>query len=77
MKQNLTISIEKALIQKAKILAARQHTSIAAVISDSLRRLATEEAAYQRAKQEALKRLRMGYALGGRQTARRAAAHER
>lgn len=34
MKQNITLSIEKDLIRKAKILAARKDTSISKLLSE-------------------------------------------
>jgi len=77
MKQNLTISLEKELIKKAKILAAQKDTSITGLLTSCLERLVTQEEAYRVAKQTALKQLERGYSLGGKRIISRETLHER
>jgi hypothetical protein len=77
MKQNLTISLEKALIKKAKILAAQKETSVTGLLSEFLKKIVYEEEAYEKAKQKALEKLAIGYSLGGRKAVLRDELHER
>lgn len=65
MKQNITLSLDKELIQQIKILAARKSTSISALLSEELKRLLEKNDAYEQAKQKALESLKKGYDLGG------------
>lgn len=48
-KQNITLSVRKDILQKVKILAARQGTSISALISDQLEKLTAQEEGYDQA----------------------------
>lgn len=77
MKQNITLSIEKELIQKAKVLAAQQQTSISAMLSNKLRDLIQETEKYEMAKTRAIRNLNKGFHLGGKGTAPREELHER
>ena len=77
MKQNLTISLEKELIKKAKVLAAQKETSITGLLAEFLAKVVNQEEAYRTAQQKALERLAKGYALGGKRVTRREALHER
>lgn len=65
MKQNITLSLDKELIQQIKILAAQRSTSISALLAEELQRLVAKNDAYEQAKQKALASLRKGYDLGG------------
>lgn len=65
MKQNITLSLDKELIQQIKILAAQKSTSISALLSEELKRLVEKNDAYEQAKQKALESLKKGYDLGG------------
>jgi hypothetical protein len=71
MKQNITLSIEKDLIRKAKILAARKDTSISKLLSEELARIITGEDLYESARKRATARLKKGFHLGGKILARR------
>jgi hypothetical protein len=77
LKQNITLSIEKHLIRKAKILAARKGTSISKLLSQELARLLIEEALYENARKRAVARLKKGYHLGGKILATREELHGR
>ena len=76
MKQNITLSLEKELIQRARILAARRSVSVSRLLSDELARIVQEADAYDKAKQAALSDLEKGLPLGG-QPAKREELHER
>jgi hypothetical protein len=77
MKQNLTISLDRQTIRKAKILAARRDTSISELLARELEILVGEEEAYERAERQAVALLDEGFHLGGAALASRAKLHER
>ncbi len=77
MRQNLTISLEKALIKKAKVLAAQHETSITGLVAQYLTGVVTYDETYRAAHQKAVARLAKGYAFGGKRMSRRDALHER
>lgn len=76
MKQNITLSLEKDLIQKARILAARRSISVSRLLSEELARIVREADSFDQARQAALKDLEQGFCLGGR-PAKREELHER
>ena len=77
MKQNITLSIDKDLIQKARVLAAQRQTSISRMLSDELQKLIEDAKEYERAKLRALSHINTGFHLGGRITVSREELHER
>ena len=77
MKQNITLSIDKELIQKAKVLAAQQNTSISGMLSNRLRDLIQEAEKYEMAKRRAISNLNNGFHLGGKSIVSREELHER
>lgn len=77
MKQNLTLSLNKDLIKKVKIVAAHKETSITGLLSECLEKLVAEEEGYLAAKEKALETLKKGYPLGGGKGASRESLHER
>src|SRR5882762_1724517 len=77
MKQNLTISLDRKTIRKAKILAARQDTSISGMVTQQLEILVGEEEAYERAERQAVALLHEGFHLGGGVPVSREELHER
>ena len=77
MKQNITLSVEKELIRKAKMLAAKTETSISKLLSQELARLISDEDLYESARKRATTRLKKGYHLGGKILATREELHER
>jgi post-segregation antitoxin (ccd killing protein) len=77
MKQNITLSIEKDLIQKARILAVQRQTSVSGLLSQELERLVLDTEAYERAKKKAVADLNQGFHFGGKVTATREELHER
>ena len=77
LKQNITISLDRTAIRKAKILAAKQGTSISALLAGQIEILVGEEEAYERAERQALALLDQGFHLGGVIRATRDELHER
>ena len=76
-KQNLTISLDRQTIRKAKILAARRSTSISGLLAHQVEILVGEEEAYERAARQAMALLDQGFHLSGRIRASREELHER
>ena len=77
MKQNITLSIEKELLKRAKLIAAKKETSVTKLLTEQLAKIVSEDEEYTLAKKRALAILRKGFHLGGRITARREELHER
>jgi hypothetical protein len=76
-KQNLTVSLDRRTIQKARILAARHSTSISGLVARQIEMLVGEEEAYERAKRQALALMEQGFHLGGKIRVSRDEWHER
>ena len=76
-KQNVTISLSRQVLKKAKILAARHETSISGLLAREVERLVSDDEAYQRAERQALALLDQGFHLGGMIRATRDELHER
>ena len=76
-KQNLTISLDKQTIRKAKIVAARRSTSISGLLAHQIEILVGEEEAYERAERQAMTLLDQGSHLGGVIRVSRDELHER
>jgi hypothetical protein len=76
-KQNVTISLSRRVIKKARILAARRETSISGLLSQQVEMLVDLEEAYERAERQALALLEQGFHLGGKIRVSREQLHER
>ena len=76
-KQNVTISLDRKTIQKAKIFAARHSTSISGFLAHQIEILVGEDEAYERAEQQAMVLLEQGFPLGGGIRVGRDDLHER
>lgn len=76
-KQNVTISLSRDVLKKARILAARRETSISGLLAREIELLVGEEEAYERAERQALALLEKGFHMGGVIRAGRDALHER
>lgn len=76
-KQNVTISLSRAVLRKARILAAQRETSISGLLAQEIERLVGEEEAYARAEQQAAEILDRGFHMGGAIAASREELHER
>jgi hypothetical protein len=77
MKQNVTVSLDRQTLRKAKILAAKQGTSISGLLAEQIEVLVGAEEAYERAERQALALLDQGFHLGGVIRASRDELHER
>ena len=76
-KQNLTIRLSKETIRKAKVLAARQSTSISALIAEQVDRLTQEDDAYEQAMKRSIARMEQGFHMGGVHDWDRDSLHDR
>ena len=76
-KQNLTISLDRQTIRKAKIIAARRSTSISGLLAHQIDILIGEEEAYERAQRQATALLEHGFHLGTVVRINRDELHER
>ena len=77
MKQNVTISLDRQTVRKAKILAARRETSISGLVAAQIEALVNEDEAFEQAKVRALALLDQGFHLGGQHRLDRTSLHER
>ena len=76
-KQNVTISLSRQVLKKAKILAARRETSISGLLAQEIELLVGSEEAYERSERQALALLGQGFHLGGVIRASRDEWHDR
>lgn len=76
-KQNVTTSLSRQLLKKARILAARRETSISGLPAREIEPLVGDEEAYEQAERQALVILERGFHLGGVIAAKRDELHER
>jgi hypothetical protein len=78
-KQNITLSLPKALLKRVKRVAADRDTSVSALMTQALDRLADEDRRYSAARKRAVVALTSARSLGtqGRRTWSRDELHER
>jgi hypothetical protein len=76
-KQNITLSLEKSVLRKAKVLAARRDTSISGLLTEQIEALVGEDEVYERSRRDAARLLEKGFRLGGAGAASREELHER
>jgi hypothetical protein len=76
-KQNVTVSLSRQTLQKARVLAARRATSIRELLAEQIEALVGEDESYERAKRQALALLDKGFPLGGVIRGTRDEWHER
>lgn len=76
-KQNLTISLDRQTIRKAKIVAARRSTSISGLLARQIEILIGEDEAYERAERQALALLDQDIHMGGEFGIRQGELYER
>ena len=60
MKQNVTLSVEKDLIKKGKVVAARKDSSISKMLADILKDMVENDGRYEAAKRSAIQLLKKG-----------------
>jgi hypothetical protein len=76
-KQNVTVSLTRQTLHKAKILAARRGSSISGLLAEQIDMLVGDAEAYERAKRQASALLDQGFHLGGVIRVSRDEWHER
>jgi hypothetical protein len=76
-RQNITVSLPRQTIRKAKVLAARRGSSISGLLAEQIEILVGEEEAYERAERQAAALLDQGFHLGGVICVSRDEWHER
>jgi hypothetical protein len=76
-KQNVTVSLSRSTLQKARVIAAQRSTSISGLLAQQIDALVTKDEAYQRAKKHARAMLRKGFHMGGGPLPSREELHER
>jgi hypothetical protein len=63
-RQNITLSLPKDLLQKVKIIAVKNNTSLSGLLSDYLAKITNEEEAYQIAQTRHRRLLKKGFDFG-------------
>jgi len=76
-KQNVTVSLDRETLHKARVLAARRATSISGLLAQQLETLVGKDEAYERAKRHAVAALKKGFHMGGGRLPSRDELHER
>lgn len=76
-KQNITLSLSKRTLQKARVLAAKRGTSVSGLLTQQIEELASENDEYEQAKVKALARLRSGFGFHGIERMTREEMHDR
>lgn len=64
-KQNLTVQLDRDVIRKAKVLAARRGTSVSRFIASQIEESVRADDNYESAHRDALELLKRGFHLGG------------
>ncbi len=77
--QNVTLSIPKDVLRKAKILAMKRNTSLSGLLTQALIELVTRQKAYEQARQHNISLLKSGFDMGtvGQATWKRDNLHDR
>lgn len=77
--QNVTLSLPRNLIKQVKRVAVERDTSISALLTEALARIADEDRRYSSARKHALAAMKSARSLGtgGRRTWTRDELHER
>jgi hypothetical protein len=75
-RQNVTVQLDKELIQKARVVAAKRGTSISGLLARELEKIVGEDEGYEAARRSALAFLEQGFHLGARKV-NRDELHER
>jgi len=78
-RQNVTLSLPKALLKKAKTLAVKKDKSLSDLLRETLEEKVKEETGYQRAKNRQISLMEKGFDMGtkGKITISREELHER
>lgn len=76
-KSNITLKVDKDLLRKVKILAAKRETSISAMLANFIEKMLHEDQDYESAKRRAIARMRDARPLFWKKPASRDELHER
>lgn len=76
MKQNITLSLDKDLLAKLRVIAAGRSLSVSRMLTEELTGIVEKSEQYEQAKRSALNALDTGFHLGDTR-ASRDALHER
>jgi len=78
-RQNITLSLPKSLLKKAKAVAARKEKSLSELLRESLEEQVRESTGYKKAMERQLKLMKKGFDFGikGRIAVSREEIHER
>jgi hypothetical protein len=78
-KQNITLSLPRSLLKKAKVLAAKNEKSLSELVKESLEDRVRDATGYKKARERQLKLLQKGLDFGtnGRITIKREELHAR
>jgi hypothetical protein len=76
-KQNITISLSRQVLKKAKVIAARRETSISGLLAKQIEFLVGEEDEYILAERQAIALLDKAFHLGGVIRTSREELHDR
>ncbi|MDH5606661.1 MAG: CopG family transcriptional regulator [Anaerolineae bacterium] len=63
-KQNVTLSISKKILRKAKLLAVKRNTSLSSLLSSTIEELVNQEESYLQASQHSLAQIDKGFDFG-------------
>jgi len=75
--RNITLTLDEATLQEARVLAAERGLSVSAFLRTELAGLVERKRGYASAKSKALARLKRGRSLGGGSLPSRDELHER
>ncbi len=76
MKQNITLSLDKDLLAKIRVIAAKRAQSVSGMLTEELAEIVKKSEEYEQSKRYALRVLDTGFHWGG-QPASRDELHER
>ncbi|NPV70719.1 MAG: CopG family transcriptional regulator [Firmicutes bacterium] len=77
--QNITLSIPKDVLRKAKIIAVKRQTSLSRLLTDMVEELVSSDERYEQARERQIKMMQTGFNMGmnGKITWTRDDLHER
>jgi len=78
-RQNVTLSLPKSLLKKAKTLASKEDRSLSELLRETLEEKVKQKSGYQRARERQIALMKKGFDLGskGKITITREDLHER
>jgi hypothetical protein len=77
VKQNITLTLDRRIIKAAKVFAARQGTSVSALLAGELQSKLERQHQYDQSRQVALALLDLSFPLGGQGVKDRDSLHDR